>query len=262
MVLYILLPTYNEEASIDQLFQTIKKYVVSNNIDYRIIVCDDGSTDGTRKKLDNHIQITPMEIITHKINRGLGETVRDLFERVAELSHDDDVILRLDCDNTHSPEYIAKLIDKLNEGYDVVIASRFEKGGGQKGISTYRAFMSYCATIFMRTLFPVKGLKEYTCGFRVYRASVIKKAIEVYRNDFIQLKGLGFTCTLEKVVKLNLLGARFSEVPFVLRYDQKKSSSKMVGSVTTLGYFVMAILYHWPWHGWKNQYQNKFQSKG
>ena len=113
----------------------------------------------------------------------------------------------------------------------------------------------------MRLILPVKGLKEYTCGFRAYRASIIKKAIEFYGNHFIQLMGLGFTCTLEKIVKLNLLGARFIDVPFVLRYDKKKSSSKMVSSVTTIGYFIMAILYHWPWGGWRSQYKKRLKNK-
>jgi dolichol-phosphate mannosyltransferase len=68
---------------------------------------------------------------------------------------------------------------------------------------------------------------------------------------------LGFTCTLEKLIKLKIIGARFAEEPFVLRYDQKQSSSKMVGSVTTLGYMVMTVLYYWPWGGWRTSYRDK-----
>ena len=105
--------------------------------------------------------------------------------------------------------------------------------------------------------FPISGLKEYTCGFRAYRAAKIKEAISFYGNNFIQLKGLGFTCTLEKIVKLKLLGARFGEAPFVLRYDQKQSDSKMVSSITTLGYLVMTLLYHWPWGGWRSSVRKR-----
>ena len=64
---------------------------------------------------------------------------------------------------------------------------------------------------------------------------------------------LGFPGTLEKLVKLSLLGATFGEVAMMLRYDQKQSSSKLSSSVTTLGYLVMAVLYHWPWGGWRQQ---------
>jgi dolichol-phosphate mannosyltransferase len=105
----------------------------------------------------------------------------------------------------------------------------------------------------MKVFFPIRGLREYTCGFRAYRAEMIQRAIMYFGNNFIQLKGLGFTCTLEKMVKLKLLGAGFAEAPFVLRYDKKLSTSKMVSSVTTLGYLVMTVMYHWPWGGWRAQ---------
>lgn len=109
----------------------------------------------------------------------------------------------------------------------------------------------------MKVFFPIKGLREYSSGFRAYRAEKIKEAIAFYGNNFIQLKGLGFTCTLEKLIKLKLIGARFAEAPFVLRYDQKASESKMVSSVTTLGYMVMTLLYHWPWGGWRSSISNR-----
>jgi dolichol-phosphate mannosyltransferase len=105
----------------------------------------------------------------------------------------------------------------------------------------------------MKIFFPISGLKEYSCGYRGYRYSKIKEAIDFFGNNFIQLKGLGFTCTLEKLVKLKLIGAKFAEIPFIHRYDQKQSDSKMVSSITTLGYLIMTVLYHWPWGGWKTE---------
>lgn len=226
--------------------------------EYKILVCNDGSQDSTLRLLEDYVGKMQIEVIHHKINRGLGETSRDLFERAAEIADDDDVIIRLDCDDTHEPKFIPNLVEKLRSGFDVVIASRFAPGGGQIGVNGYRAFISRCANIFMKCFFPIKGLREYSCGFRAYRGSTVKTAISFYGNDFIQLKGLGFTCTLEKLVKLKLIGARFGEEPFVLRYDQKQSSSKMVSSVTTLGYIVMTVLYHWPWGGWRTAVRKSF----
>jgi dolichol-phosphate mannosyltransferase len=199
----------------------------------------------------------PLEVINHKMNRGLGETCRDLFERAAEISNMDDIIIRLDCDNTHEPEILINIVQKLRAGYDVVVASRFADGGGQLGVTRYRTTISFLANIFMKVFFPIPGLREYSCGFRGYTAAIVKKSIDVFGNDLIQLKGLGFTCTLEKLIKMALLGAKVTEVPFILRYDQKLSSSKMVSSITTLGYFVMVILYNWPWGGWKSAVKNK-----
>jgi dolichol-phosphate mannosyltransferase len=250
-VIVVLLPAYNEEQSLPGLLPKIAAVLGAESVTYRVLVCNDGSRDRTGELLARYGRELPLEVIPHKINRGLGETARDLFERAAEICAPEDVIVRMDCDDTHEPEIIQRMIARLDEGYDVVIASRFQDGGGQLGVDAYRAFISRGANLFMKLFFPIKGVKEYSCGFRAYRAGIIQQAIARYGNNFIQLKGLGFTGTLEKLIKLDLIGARCTEVPFVLRYDQKRSASKMVTSVTTLGYLVMTVLYHWPWGGWR-----------
>ena len=250
-MIFILLPAYNEGESFESLIPNISNYLEEAGFDFRIIVCNDGSQDRTARVLEGLEKYHSIEVLTHKINRGLGETSRDLFERAAELASPEDVIIRLDSDNTHEPHYIGEMIKKLDEGFDVVTASRFQKGGGQSGVGLYRAIISYCAQIFMKFVFGLWGQKEFSCGFRAYRASIIQRAIKIYGNQFIQLKGLGFTCTLEKMIKLKLLGARFAEIGFQLRYDKKTSYSKMVTSITTLGYLIMSVLYHWPFGGWR-----------
>lgn len=255
-MLYIILPAYNEAESLTVLLPKIKEVMVKNGSEYQVILINDGSKDSTLAVARQFKNEIPIEIINHKYNRGLGETIRDGFEYAAEISTDDDIIVRFDCDDTHDPVYVPEMIRKINQGYDVVIASRFVNGGGQKGLNLYRKVISSLANLFMKIFFPIKGLKEYSSGFRAYRASLIKKAIDIYGNGFLQLKGIGFSCTLEKIVKLNILGAKFGEIPFVLKYDQKRSESKMVSSITTLGYFILVILYHWPWGGWKQQYRS------
>ena len=251
----LLLPAFNEESSLSPLLERTASTMKETGIPFRIIICNDGSTDKSNEIIKQLSNQFPLELINHKINRGLGETSRDLFELAAETSQPDDIIIRMDCDETHGPELFPKLIAKIDEGYDVVIASRYQPGGGQDGVSPYRAFISRCANLVMKFCFPISGLKEYSCGFRAYRADIIQRAIQYYGNNFIQLKGLGFTCTVEKLIKLKLLGARFCEIPFILRYDRKTSKSKMVSSITTLGYLIMLVLYFWPWGGWKKLYK-------
>ena len=257
-MIIVLLPAFNEEASLPKIFTKLDAVLGNGEEKYEVIVCNDGSSDNTGEVLNELLKSYSLEVITHKVNRGLGETVRDLFERAAELAYPGDVIVRLDCDDTHEPEFIPSLIAKIREGNDVVIASRFAPGGGQLGVSRYRAFISRSANLFMKFFFRISGLKEYSSGFRAYRAEKVTEAINFYGNDFVQLKGLGFTCTLEKLVKLKLIGAKFAEAPFVLRYDQKVSDSKMVSSITTLGYLVMTLLYYWPWGGWRSVVRKKY----
>ena len=255
MKVWVLLPAFNEEGSIPILFPKIRSVLEDASLDYRLVVVDDGSTDKTADVLERLADEYPLDVVCHRINRGLGESERDAFEYVALHGAADDVAVRMDCDDTHGPEYMIALLDKVKEGFDVVNTSRFQPGGGQKGVDPYRATISYSANLFMKILFKISGVRDYSCGFRAYRVNVLRDALKMFGNGFIQLKGLGFTSTLETIVKLNLLGCKFAEVPFVLRYDKKASPSKMVSSITTLGYLAMALLYHWPFGGWRRFYR-------
>lgn len=260
-MIYLLLPAYNEEDSIPNLFTKLETYFSKAKLDAVVVLLDDGSPDTTAETAKRYQGGLNLVILRHAINRGLGETARDLFEYAAENAADSDIIIRMDCDDTHDPEIIGKMKDLIQSGKaDVVTASRFQKGGGMQGVSRYRALVSRGANVFMTLVFPIPGVREYSCGFRAYRGSLIKDAIKLYGNDFIQLKGLGFTGTLEKVIKLNLLGARFAEVEHWLHYDRKRSVSKMITSITTIGYLVMAVLYHWPFGGWRSQYRGTARS--
>jgi dolichol-phosphate mannosyltransferase len=252
---WVMLPAYNEEESLPKLLPKIVNVLEGKQVAYRIVVVNDGSTDHTAALLEEYKTKLPLDVLTHLINRGLGETERDGFEYIAARCAPDDYVVRLDCDDTHEPAYIFSLVEKINQGFDVVNTSRFQPGGGQIGVNAYRSLISRAANWFMYLVFRIPGTQDYSCGFRAYRGQVLQDAIQVFGNNFIQLRGLGFTSTLETIVKLHLLGCRFTEVPFVLRYDQKQSASKMVSSITTLGYLLMGLLYHWPFGGWLSQYR-------
>lgn len=254
-MIWIVLPAFNEAQALPKLLPKLDAAFRQHNRDYRLVVVDDGSSDATPEILAGFKATMPLDVVTHPINRGLGETERDGFEFVAARCAATDVVVRVEGDDTHDPGYIFVLLEKLASGYDVVNTSRFQPGGSQRGVNTYRAFISRCANLFMKVVFPIPGLWDFSCGFRAYRGQVVIDAVRVFGDDFVQLRGMGFTSTLEMVVKMSLLGCRFAEVPFVLRYDLKESHSKMVGSITTLGYFLMALLYHWPFGGWRSQYR-------
>lgn len=248
-----MLPAYNEQTDLPSLLDKIKTTL--GDEPYRLVVINDGSTDETASILKKHQGHLSLDILEHPINRGLGETERDGFEYVAWHAARNDYLVRIEGDDTHEPKYLFNMIEKLKEGFDVVNTSRFQPGGGQMGVNAYRALISRAANLFMRLVFGVRGVRDYSCGFRAYRVAVIQDALKIYGNHLIQMRGLGFTSTLEIIVKLNLMGCRFAEVPFVLRYDQKKGGSKMIGSITMLGYLIMGMLYWWPLSGWRSQYR-------
>ncbi|MGE0491765.1 MAG: glycosyltransferase family 2 protein [Vulcanimicrobiota bacterium] len=253
--LWIFLPAFNEEQALPNLLPRIDETMREHGYDYEMVVVDDGSNDNTPAILAEFEGKLPLQVVRHVLNRGLGETERDGFEHVAMQCHPDDIVVRVEGDDTHGPQYILDLLAKLEQGYDVVNTSRFQPGGGQRGVSAYRGFISRAANMFMGFVFRIPGTRDYSCGFRAYRGKVLKDAVRVFGNNFIQLRGLGFTSTLETIVKLHLLGCRFAEVPFMLRYDLKLGPSKMVSSVTTVGYLLMGLLYWWPFGGWLDQYR-------
>jgi dolichol-phosphate mannosyltransferase len=246
-MIWILLPAYNEEPSFPPLTAKIRESMEKIGARYRIVVVNDGSRDRSASVLDDIAKTTPVEVLTHKYNRGLGETIRDGLEYIAEHSAPEDVVVRMDCDDTHEPEYIAKMIAKLNEGYEVVIASRYQPGGGVIGLDWYRRSISRTANLMLKAWFPMPHIWEYTCGYRAYRASLIKDLLEIFGNKLIDLKGLGFTGTIEKLVKCRMVRARVVEIPFMLHYHQKRSVSKVVTSITTLGYLVLMAKYMTWW---------------
>lgn len=242
-MIYILLPAYNEEKALRPMMEKISAVMEKMRAAYRVVVVNDGSRDRTLEILRELAQIYPIDIIVHKYNRGLGETARDGFEYIAEIGSPEDVIVRMDCDDTHDPKYIPAMLEKLREGYEVVTASRYVSGGAQIGVDLYRRTISRCANLLLKLFFPIRGLKEYTCGFRAYRVALIQDALTIFGNQFIDLKGMGFTGTIEKLIKCKMMGARVGEVPFVLRYDRKQGPSKVVTSITTLGYLVLIAKY-------------------
>jgi dolichol-phosphate mannosyltransferase len=242
-MIYILLPAYNEEDAIRPLTEKIGAAMEGLGAAYEIVVVNDGSRDRTLDRCNELAMRYPMHIITHKINRGLGETIRDGMEYIAERGSRRDVVVRMDCDDTHDPRYIIEMVEKIRSGWEVVIASRYAPGGGQIGVNWYRRTISRCANMLMKTCFPMPDIWEYTSGFRAYRVALIKDAIDIFGNQFIDLKGMGFTGTVEKLVKARMMGARVTEHGFVLRYDQKSGPSKVVTSLTTLGYFMVIAKY-------------------
>ncbi|MCD4690343.1 glycosyltransferase, partial [bacterium] len=150
----------------------------------------------------------------------------------------DDVLVVMDTDNTHDPAAIPSMVAKLAEGHDVVIASRYAPGGEEVGLSPLRALLSRGASFVLSIFLPVKGARDYSCGYRAYTGETIIRAFATYGDDFITEPG--FVSSAEILIKCAYLPARVGEVPLVLRYDLKGSASKMnIGD--TIGRYIAMI---------------------
>ena len=141
------------------------------------------------------------------------------------LSSADDVIITMDADESHGPSLITRMLETINQGFDVVIASRFQPGSESHGVPLHRRILSSGASLVFRILFPTAGVKDFTCGYRAYRVSAVQRVLDTYGDNLFEYDG--FQCMVDLLLKLRSIGASFSEVPFVLRYDLKKGQSKM-----------------------------------
>jgi dolichol-phosphate mannosyltransferase len=127
------------------------------------------------------------------------------------------------------------MADKLAEGSDVVVASRYVPGGKEIGLAPHRRLFSRLCSLWLKAVFGIRGLSDYTCGYRLYRASALKILQSETKGRFFEEDG--FACSSELVLNLARTGARFAEVPLVLRYDLKQGKSKMPVLRTIGGYF-------------------------
>src|SRR5262249_22141031 len=134
-------------------------------------------------------------------------------------------IVTMDCDNTHPPRLIPQMLARLDDGRDVVIASRFEPGAKVVGVPRSRVVYSLGAKWLFQLMFPIRGVRDYTCGYRAYRSEAIRLAAQRYGDELIT--ETGFSCMADLLLKLRKLPLAMGEVPLELRYDRRGTDSKM-----------------------------------
>ena len=221
----VVLPAYNEEAHIGNLLDQIDEALQEAGICFRVIVVDDGSKDATVRIVEQLSASIPVILKRHEKNLGLGATIRDGLYEAATMAGPRDIIVTMDADDTHSPGLILRMVRMILEGFDVVIASRYQPGSRTVGVPLPRRVLSFGASWLFRILFPIRGVRDFTSGFRAYHAPVIQKAIAEYGSSFVDQDG--FQCMVDILLKLRGRPLVLGEVPFVLRYDFKEGGTKM-----------------------------------
>ena len=238
-----MLPAYNEEASLALLLDRLAAFGKAYTAEpYQVIVVNDGSKDATPDIVADYACRMPVRLINHDGNKGLGTAMKTGLTAAAMLAGPADAVVTMDADNTHDPSLIPAMRAKLNEGSDLVIASRYQPGGQEIGLSLPRHIFSKGASTLLRLFFPIPGARDYTCGYRMYSGDLMRRAVGRYGDALVEEKG--FTCMAEILIKMSRLGARVSETPLILRYDLKAGASKMKVGATIRRYFVL-IAHNW-----------------
>lgn len=223
--IWIVLPAFNEEKDLGNLLDRIDQAMSEVMLPFEIVIVDDGSTDGTLDVADRWAKELPINIVQHPVNLGLGATIRDGLKTACLAADPKDVLITLDADNSHTPELILRMVRLVREGHDVVIASRYRPGSNVRGVPIGRRILSRMAGTLLKLVFPIRGVRDYTCGYRAYRAEVLQRVTERDPSFFDQE---GFQVMVDVLLKLRRdKDLIFGEVPLILRYDLKEGTSKM-----------------------------------
>jgi dolichol-phosphate mannosyltransferase len=220
----IIIPTYNESQNIIKILKLVKENLPRNVIAQTIVV-DDNSPDGTGKIVEDYLRNFKkktdytVEIIHRKAKDGLGSAILRGIQQAKG-----DTIVVMDSDFSHPPQIIPKLIDSIKKyQYDIVVASRYIKGGKIQGWSLKRKLMSKFATLIAK-----KGLgintKDPMSGFFAFKRNIIKE---------LNIDAIGYKILLEILVKTK--GVNIKEIPYTFQ-DRELGSSKL-GIKTIVDYY-------------------------
>ncbi len=228
-MIFVIFPAYNEEKVIRPTLLALVDAMRGRDLPYRAVLVDDGSNDRTIAEAEAAVRdgggALPLTVLRHEQNRGLGAGLRTGIYWCLDQASDADVIVTLDADNTHPPALIPSLVAKLSEGYDVTIASRYRAGAEVHGVPGYRRALSDVGRLVFQVLYPIPGVRDYTCCFRAFRVPILKQARLAYGEALCTARG--FEAVMDLLLRLGPLGARAHEIGFVLDYGERVGQSKM-----------------------------------
>ncbi len=237
-MIVIIIPAYNEEENIGSLLKRIAA-LGHPLTDYTVLVINDGSVDNTREVVLALQDRMPVRLIDHEVNKGVDQVFRTGFEAALDVACDGDVIVTMEADNTSDLSIMVEMLRRLEEGYDLVLASCYAEEGGVVGTNLYRIVLSKTANALLTLFFPLKGVHTYSSFYRAYQASALRMAHQAYGGQLIEERG--FVCMVEVLVKMSYLPIKIVEVPMILQCDLRKGNSKMKVVRTMIGYLRLMI---------------------
>jgi len=221
---YFVVPAFNEEENMDFLLSNISRFMNFFGYDFHIIVVNDGSTDNTVTVVTRMQRQIPITLINHESNYGPGVAFKTGFKKALEMTRDVDMLVTIEADNTSDLCVLNKMLEQCKRGNDLVLASVYGEGK-VVGAPFHRKALSRGANIMMQLIFRIKGVNTFTSFFRVYSASMMKRAAEIYRDNLIE--EAGFISMLELLIKLHRLKFKITQTPMLLDSNIRIGRSKM-----------------------------------
>jgi dolichol-phosphate mannosyltransferase len=211
----ICLPTYNELENLEPMVRALGDVLRDGD---RVLVIDDASPDGTGEVADRLAAELPFVGVLHrKAKEGLGPAYIAGFRRA--LADGAELVLEMDCDFSHSPAAVPKLIAAAENGADLVLGSRYVNGGSIPHWGAVRRFISLGGNVYAQVWLG-GGLRDLTGGFKCFRRLVLETV------DLSAISSKGYAFQIETTYRVLRAGFRVVEVPIAFT-DRELGRSKM-----------------------------------
>lgn len=223
----VIIPTYNEADNIIKIIPEVLKNSSPEN-EFNILVVDDNSPDGTAGLVEG-MNNDKVKLLKRERKSGLGTAYVAGFHYAIKNNYD--YVFEMDADFSHDPKYLKGFIERINEGYDLVIGSRYINGVSVLNWPIRRLILSYMASVYTRM---VTGLKvmDTTAGFMCYRVSALRQI------NLDEVRSNGYSFQIEMKFKFYKKGFKISEIP-ILFIDRLEGESKMSRKVVYEAYFMV-----------------------
>jgi len=216
----VCVPTYNERENLEPLVRALAE-VLDTTRD-RVLVIDDASPDGTGELADRLAEELPWVGVLHRTAKeGIGRAYLAGFAEA--LATGTELVLEMDCDFSHDPRDVPRLIATADDGADLVLGSRWVEGGGTQNWGVVRRFISRGGSLYARVVLGA-GIRDLTGGFKCYR----RRVLETIDLDAIAARGYGFQ--IEGTYRTLRAGFRVVEIPITF-VDRRVGESKMSGAI-------------------------------
>ncbi|MFN3813429.1 MAG: polyprenol monophosphomannose synthase [Aquificaceae bacterium] len=211
----VVVPTYNEVQNIDRLLEKVLSYEFLD-----VFVVDDNSQDGTVERVKDWIKKdSRVGLLQRPKKLGLGTAY--VMGLKHGLERDYELFFEMDADLSHDPGDIPRFLEKVKEGYHVVIGSRYMRGTiSVVGWDFKRLLLSKFGNWYATTILNLKGLTDVTSGYRCYKREVLEAI------NLNSIKSNGYAFQIEMAYKAKKLGFRIGEIPIIF-YERNSGSSKM-----------------------------------
>mgnify|MGYP005695452675 CR=1 FL=1 len=221
----IIIPTYNEKENVERMIDAILKLDQS----FHILFVDDNSPDGTAKLIEQHPDKDLGRIYIEKRSGKLGLGTAYIHGFKWAIANKYDFVFEMDCDFSHDPQDLNRLLTELEQGADLVVGSRYCRGGKVKNWPFKRILMSYFASVYVRLILFI-SIKDTTAGFKGYKT----KVLEAINLDAVTFKGYAFQiCMKYAVIKR---GYVTKEIPITF-IDRVRGDSKMSTGIFKEAFF-------------------------